>query len=318
MGKGKGQEQSKTPSEEDLQNGASGGPSNDKTKQNQTAGKPAPGKAKDIAMPVIPHKDLFQRINYSYQAAIFLQSLGSASVTSTSAGALSSLSSTSSKSVKRHDVGLKIDRKGKRKATEYEHDQIHDLEERMVNGSGRERKSERGSEEDRNMKRKLRQLARVHVREMNGMTVHNQLKLDPSLKRTLCKTCGTILIPGLTSRIRNKPNRNSFSITHHTCLTCLGSLSIPCPPMPTSTSIPTRGLSHNHLSFSDTNDLLNNNDKLDGPVRYRRRLRAARKGKRVFHEIEHSQSHPEQGGHVLWKGDEKMESWGLNSTTGAV
>nr|XP_018264837.1 uncharacterized protein I303_03017 [Kwoniella dejecticola CBS 10117]OBR86995.1 hypothetical protein I303_03017 [Kwoniella dejecticola CBS 10117] len=290
MGKGKGQEQSKTPSEEDLQNGASGGPSNDKTKQNQTAGKPAPGKAKDIAMPVIPHKDLFQRINYSYQAAIFLQSLGSASVTSTSAGALSSLSSTSSKSVKRHDVGLKIDRKGKRKATEYEHDQIHDLEERMVNGSGRERKSERGSEEDRNMKRKLRQLARVHW-----------LALTPSIPSLIRP------ISMLTTGFGNKR-----SIVEADTMQNMRNNLDPRPHL----SYPEQA--HNHLSFSDTNDLLNNNDKLDGPVRYRRRLRAARKGKRVFHEIEHSQSHPEQGGHVLWKGDEKMESWGLNSTTGAV
>ncbi|WVQ64996.1 uncharacterized protein L199_003166 [Kwoniella botswanensis] len=243
------------------------------------------GKAKQDSYPVIPQKDLFQRINFTYQASIFLQSLGSGSSASTSTQGLNS---------GRGDVELKVDRKGKRKAIEHEipsSANSYDLEERLLND---------GQDVEKGATKKLRQLARINVREMNSMSVHNQLKLDPSLKQSLCKTCGTILIPGLTSRIRNRPNRNLISITHHTCLTCLSSLSIPSPPIPT-------------YSIQDATQGALGDEQLDGPVRRNRRRKASKRGKIVFHETERSTTDGDGvgGGHTLWKGDDKLEGWGI-------
>ncbi|WRT65790.1 uncharacterized protein IL334_002739 [Kwoniella shivajii] len=243
------------------------------------------GQPKPDNLPIIPQKDLFQRINFSYQAAIFLQNLGSNNVASNSSSGLAS-STIINVSPPDGEVGMKVDRKGKRKAIEYTQSDQH----------GNRRKAERGDgvaeeEEAGVTKKRFRQLARMNMREMNGMSVHNQLKLDPSLKRSLCKTCGTILIPGLTSRIRNRPNRNSFSITHHHCLTCHSSLSIPAPPIP-STSLDDRSAAAD--------------DGLDGPLRRARRRKASKRGKRIFHERE-----GDAGGHVLWKGEQKLEGWGV-------
>ncbi|WWC96872.1 hypothetical protein V866_003747 [Kwoniella sp. B9012] len=259
--------------------------SKDQKSREQTDNK-GKGKSKQDVYPVIPQKDLFQRINFTYQASIFLQSLGSGISASTSTHSNSG----------QGDVELKVDRKGKRKAIENEipcSANSYDLEERLLND---------GQDAEKGTTKKLRQLARMNVREMNSMSVHNQLKLDPSLKRSLCKTCGTILIPGLTSRIRNRPNRNSFSITHHTCLTCLSSLSIPSPPMPT-------------YSIQDATQGVLGDEQLDGPVRQRRRRNASKRGKIVFHEKERSTIDGDGdgmgGGHTLWKGDDKLEGWGI-------
>ncbi|WWC68520.1 uncharacterized protein I206_102449 [Kwoniella pini CBS 10737] len=294
MAKGKSKISSQALSEEDAQNEtllqSSGKTKNRQPKnQNQPQGNP---KIKDT-MPPIPHKDLFQRINYSYQASIFLQSLGANSNTTSS-------KSISNDGIQTHDVGMKIDRKGKRRAIEYD----HNLEEAFTNNG----------DDPEILKRKFRQLSRMNIREMNIMTAHNQLKLDPSLKRSLCKSCGTVLIPGLTSRIRNRPNLNSFSTTHHTCLTCSSSLSLPCPPIPLHAyqpSVPGGGATHSIQPLS-------NEDNLDGPVRFKRRLKASKRGKRVFHEIEKSHSDPSGVGHVLWKGDEKVENWGIPCSTNNI
>ena len=62
-------------------------------------------------------------------------------------------------------------------------------------------------------------LARSGIKSARKMAVHNQLKLyelspfvrlgaddgrDPSVKRTICKNCSTFLVPGFTSRVRNR------------------------------------------------------------------------------------------------------------------
>ncbi|OCF44104.1 hypothetical protein I317_02058 [Kwoniella heveanensis CBS 569] len=246
----------------------------------------APGKsnARVETVPVIPQKELYQRLNYSYQAAIFLQSLGSTSACS------SSTRSDTLTAVRQADVGIKVDRKGKKKAVELV--ELVDV---------RESGNDAGN--------KFRKLARLGMRESRVMSVHNQLKIDASFKRSVCKACSTILIPGLTSRIRNRPNRNSFSITHHTCLTCSTSLSIPAPPLPCSSSSP------------DPAPDSPAKKSLDGPIRSARRRRASKRDKTSFHQLEKTTDAAVPGetegsgnmdGHVLWKGSERVKGWGSN------
>ncbi|WVF66025.1 hypothetical protein IAT40_000763 [Kwoniella sp. CBS 6097] len=248
------------------------------------------------SVPIIPQKELYQRLNYSYQAAIFLQSLGSSSSSNSKPTSTATCGLGSSTTGRQPDVGIKIDRKGKQKAVEFTN------ENKDADHAGK----------------RFRKLARLGMRESKVMSVHNQLKLDPSFKRSICKTCSTILIPGLTSRIRNRPNRNSFSITHHTCLTCSTSLSIPAPPLPCAATGPP------NLDFShDPVEPQKSRKSIDGPIRSARRRRASKRGKSSFHELENSSasaaSSQECGeaaddrrmeGHVLWKGNERVEGWG--------
>ncbi|WWC88067.1 uncharacterized protein L201_002970 [Kwoniella dendrophila CBS 6074] len=286
--------------------------------QGQKANKQNPGqnqsRSKDKEkqqdnFPVVPQKDIYQRINFSYQASIFLQSLGTEASSSSSSSNPKSILNT-----KISDVTTKIDRKGKRKAIENNINLNHQREEEeMVNGKS---SNEMGySDIATKTRSKFRQLARMSIREMNGMIVHNQLKLDPSLKRSLCKSCGTVLVPGLTSRIRNKPNSNSFSITHHTCLTCSTSFSIPAPPLP--------------LNIDIDGNLQIDKEGLDGKIRRSKRQKIAKRSKKIFHEIEKTNNNNnnsqmsessdtkingiESGGHTLWKGDQRLEGWGIKN-----
>ncbi|ORY29760.1 RNAse P Rpr2/Rpp21/SNM1 subunit domain-domain-containing protein [Naematelia encephala] len=191
-----------------------------------------PSASKFSGPPPVINRDLLHRLNYTYQASIFLQQLGAASSSSSTSPVL--------------------DRKGKGKSKEID------------------------AEEDEESNVDFASLARQGMQGARKMGVHNQMKLDPSLKRTVCKSCSAILVPGLTSRVRNRPNKNHFIITHHTCLTCSARLSFPSPPT-----------SDYELGTG-----------LDGPVRKRRRERFAR-----------NQGGKE--GHKLWAGEKAVEGWGV-------
>ena len=47
-------------------------------------------------------------------------------------------------------------------------------------------------------------LGRFYVNTMKTIGTKQVLRIDPSIKRTICKRCETILLPGVTSRIRIK------------------------------------------------------------------------------------------------------------------
>ncbi|WVQ78880.1 hypothetical protein IAT38_000971 [Cryptococcus sp. DSM 104549] len=226
-------------------------------KPNQPKKNPPPP---PIPQPHMPNRDLFHRVNFSYQAAIFLQNLGESS------------GSTSTSDIPSHEEekALNPNRKGKRRAMEYQGEKVGDVREG------------------------LRKLARAEMKGCRTMVAHNQLKLDPALKRTVCGTCSTVLVPGLTSRVRNRPNSSTFNVIHITCLTCSSTQSIPAPPVP-GPSLDTSA------------------ETLDGPVRAAKRRKVAKRSKRPFFEAEK----PEGGGqgkgsgHVLWRGDERLAGWGV-------
>ncbi|ODN77112.1 hypothetical protein L202_05644 [Cryptococcus amylolentus CBS 6039] len=160
----------------------------------------------------------------------------------------------------------------------------------------------------------FRKLARMGMRESNTMVVHNQLKLDPSFKRAICKGCSAVLVPGLTCRDRNRPNKNTFSIAHQTCLTCSTRLSIPAPP--TSLSSASRLSSSVPADPSAPGHTVEDSfvDPLDGPIRAARRRKAAKKRKAPFHQLEGADNvFDGRKGHVLWKGEDKVEGWGIQA-----
>lgn len=80
--------------------------SNQANQSKQNNPKNQPQALKQPAQPQILNKDLFQRINYTYQAAIFLQNIG------VDAGPSSSISK------RDEDVHVVMDRKGKRRVVE--------------------------------------------------------------------------------------------------------------------------------------------------------------------------------------------------------
>ncbi|RIB24048.1 RNAse P Rpr2/Rpp21/SNM1 subunit domain-containing protein [Gigaspora rosea] len=55
-----------------------------------------------------------------------------------------------------------------------------------------------------NTKKSLIPLSRFYISTMKSIGTKQVLRIDPSIKRTLCKRCDSVLLPGVTSQIRIK------------------------------------------------------------------------------------------------------------------
>ncbi|KAI9356208.1 RNAse P Rpr2/Rpp21/SNM1 subunit domain-containing protein [Zopfochytrium polystomum] len=71
-------------------------------------------------------------------------------------------------------------------------------------------------------------IGRYYAGAMKKVSAKMVLRIDPHVKRSLCKRCDTVLIPGVTSRIRtaDKPEL----LVKIECLACLSSKHLPCRP----------------------------------------------------------------------------------------
>ncbi|KIM30513.1 hypothetical protein M408DRAFT_66196 [Serendipita vermifera MAFF 305830] len=78
----------------------------------------------------------------------------------------------------------------------------------------------------------LQDLAGFHVRAIKTIGNKSMVKIDPSVKRTICKACNIVLIPGQTSSVRVKSSKSHRFVRNQTCHNCGWVQRIPCPPRP--------------------------------------------------------------------------------------
>uniref|UniRef100_A0A669FAT6 Ribonuclease P 21 subunit n=2 Tax=Pseudocrenilabrinae TaxID=318546 RepID=A0A669FAT6_ORENI len=62
------------------------------------------------------------------------------------------------------------------------------------------------------------ELARFYCFSQKTIAKRLVLRQDPSVKRTLCKRCCSLLIPGVTATTRQKRNKTRFTVMR--CLSC--------------------------------------------------------------------------------------------------
>ncbi|SCV69670.1 BQ2448_1064 [Microbotryum intermedium] len=62
------------------------------------------------------------------------------------------------------------------------------------------------------------------------------VKMNPSVKRTVCKGCRSVLVAGVSSSVRVKPSGPHGHRIVHTCLACQTTRKIPSPPIKESSS----------------------------------------------------------------------------------
>ncbi|KIK09695.1 hypothetical protein K443DRAFT_298120 [Laccaria amethystina LaAM-08-1] len=151
----------------------------------------------------IANRDIIQRLNFMYQASVYLQSLSTfASTSSTSSADSMDQSGVSpceaSGSVTEPSSPPKA-AKGKRK--------------RVI---GR--------------KKTVNDLARSYVHALKVVGQKTTVKMDPSIKRTLCKGCNVVLVPGSTAIVRVKRSSSHGHSVVYTCTGCKTSRRIPAPP----------------------------------------------------------------------------------------
>lgn len=126
--------------------------------------------------PPLSNRDHLERANFALQASLLLQtacpSFAPSAVASSSSTASASQLQPQPSRTKPAD-----DRKGKRKAFASSYD---DTAEPVTTRMGRST-----------------------MRSFSKWTVHNQVKLDPDVKRAICQ-CAAVLVPGLTCKVRVK------------------------------------------------------------------------------------------------------------------
>ena len=61
-------------------------------------------------------------------------------------------------------------------------------------------------------------LARFYIYTMKGISKRLVIKIDHTIKRTICKYCNSLLVAGITMRVRVSSNRETHVV--NTCLYC--------------------------------------------------------------------------------------------------
>lgn len=69
-------------------------------------------------------------------------------------------------------------------------------------------------------------LSRHYTTTLRTLAQKNVLRLHPNLKRTLCKSCDMLLIPGISSKVRLKEGKMEILIVE--CLNCNTIKRFPC------------------------------------------------------------------------------------------
>ncbi|KAL5631715.1 hypothetical protein ACGC1H_007277 [Rhizoctonia solani] len=73
-------------------------------------------------------------------------------------------------------------------------------------------------------------LARKHVKTLKGIATGAVVKIDPTVKRMLCKGCNTVLVPGSSASVRVKTSRPHGKVISYTCFSCRTARVIPAAP----------------------------------------------------------------------------------------
>ncbi|KAG2358478.1 RNAse P Rpr2/Rpp21/SNM1 subunit domain-containing protein [Suillus spraguei] len=74
-------------------------------------------------------------------------------------------------------------------------------------------------------------LSRSYVDTMKIVGQKTNVKIDPTVKRVICKGCHIVLLPGASSTVRVKNSKSHGHIVVHTCNSCKTSRRIPAPPV---------------------------------------------------------------------------------------
>ncbi|GKZ72924.1 hypothetical protein AnigIFM60653_001898 [Aspergillus niger] len=150
------------------------------------------------------HSHIRARIDYLYNAATFLQSIGKPSPQQPSA------------SQQNDQIDIAEDAT-KMQGTERIVPQIVKSDMAFV--------EEPTKPKNTSMRERLPQLSRVYMSQMRGVSLKSQLRLPIDVKRSFCKRCDTFLIPGVTctqdirnaSRGRKKPWADVLVVCCSTC-----------------------------------------------------------------------------------------------------
>ncbi|GJN91101.1 hypothetical protein Rhopal_004118-T1 [Rhodotorula paludigena] len=179
------------------------------------------------ATPVV-NRDSLQRLSYLYQASVLLQS----------AGAQSTGSSTARTGTKRLSRSERSTPRMQSREEDVETDEAGAKAQTPQKPAKQRRKTTEGQEAS------LQPLARHLAAELSEVSQKATIRMDPAVKRSVCKGCKTVLVAGLTSSVRIKPSGSHAHVMMHRCLSCRTQRRLPAPPHLPSPDAP-------HLAATD-------------------------------------------------------------------
>ncbi|KAM0748110.1 Rpr2-domain-containing protein [Meredithblackwellia eburnea MCA 4105] len=186
----------------------------------------------------IPNKDIFQRLSYQYQASALL------------AVALPTPGPTFRRSNSNKRRRTETPEKNVLIPVQPGSTHVEQYERMPVDGSVQEGQEEQlsddgehssdspyhpSSEFENTVQSKpniLSSSSKVLISTMRDAAKKATMRIDPSIKRTLCSSisCSAILIPGLTSKVRIQPSGPHAHLIETTCLNCGNKRKLPAPP----------------------------------------------------------------------------------------
>ncbi|KAF8971206.1 RNAse P Rpr2/Rpp21/SNM1 subunit domain-containing protein [Flammula alnicola] len=166
------------------------------------------------------NRDIVQRLNFLYQASVYLQSVDPFA---------SAVPSSTSKSRRGKERQIEKTQESEAMAVD---DSMHSTPPMSLKESGR-RKNKRKF----GTRKTTGDLARSYVQCMRVVGQKTTVKIDPSLKRSLCSNCSTTLVPGSSASVRVKNSPCHGHIVVYTCLHCKTKKQIPAPPNTNPTPI---------------------------------------------------------------------------------
>ncbi|CAE6462529.1 unnamed protein product [Rhizoctonia solani] len=81
-------------------------------------------------------------------------------------------------------------------------------------------------------------LARKYVKTIKGIASGAVVKIDPGVKRMLCKGCNAVLVPGSSASVRVKTSKPHGRVISYTCFSCRAVRIIPAAPTTQSHQTP--------------------------------------------------------------------------------
>ncbi|KAG8934698.1 hypothetical protein FRC02_009400 [Tulasnella sp. 418] len=143
------------------------------------------------------NRDLMQRVNFLYQTSIYLANIAPTQLSLGSSSTEAKLTAHSDKQTEQSN------KEGKRDA-------------------------ETGALD--NAREGLVSLAQHHASSIRVICNKAVMRMDPSIKRTICRGCQNILIPGATSTVRIKKSSSHGNAVQIRCRNCTKTRLIPAPP----------------------------------------------------------------------------------------
>ncbi|PFH45711.1 hypothetical protein AMATHDRAFT_158121 [Amanita thiersii Skay4041] len=146
-------------------------------------------------------------------------------------------------------------------------------------------------------------LAKVYTRTMTAVGKKATVKIDPAIKRTICKGCQSVEVPGLTLSIRTKKSKSHGRCVEYRCTSCDRIRRFPAPALKGFDSSNNGNKQGDTSSANVVGNLMENEDASTASVAI---AELPKRKERIYPPLPLSARR--DVGHIVFRGDERLLS----------